>query len=83
MLKYAPKVMCARAANEVLTAPMQTKLFQEVVDFVVKHYGLHPSAFDMQLIARATIKMFPYLKKKNSQSDGTVSFFQVMYKFPC
>lgn len=59
--------------HEMLIESSQRVLMNEVVEFMIHHFGYHPSKFEQQMVARATISLFPYLRLKTSREDGTVS----------
>jgi hypothetical protein len=51
----------------------QQKLIRHLTDFIIERFGLLPSRFEKQSVARAAIEIFPYLRMKDSKDDGIVT----------
>lgn len=56
------------------------ELIRILVDFVVKKFGLKPTAYQKTSVARAAIIVFPRLAFKNSQIGGIVSVCYYLVK---
>lgn len=72
-MKNAGQLLAEFTQDGMLIESSQRMLIHEVVDFMIHHFGFYPSKFEQQMVARATISLFPYLRLKTSREDGTVS----------
>lgn len=69
--------------NKFLNDSTRKSMINLVVDFMVKCFGLYPSKFQKNAIAKAIIQIFPSMRYRNSQIGGIVSKNRFIFLIFC